>query len=191
MARRQTEKSYLRSLLLGLASVGTIKNPSKANKLRWRPGQLSEDSMSWVLVWRSTKADLGKTTLAISLAAELHGFGKVVSPTIRYRSALVRAFSAAHSIAETAGGRAGRREIQLLCHLGDDVGARQRPAEFWVTVPCYSSESLCAPDIPSRLSIRMRQMGPIRMTHKRPPGLDRRTKAPAWLSCPPSHRPAI
>ena len=55
------------------------------------------------------------------LVAELTNFGEVVSPTVGYRSAFVRAFSTGRSIAETAGGRAGHREIQLLCNLVEAV----------------------------------------------------------------------
>ena len=51
------------------------------------------------------------------LVNELTGFGEVVGPTIGQRTAFVRAFSTGHSVAETAGGRASHREIQLLCNL--------------------------------------------------------------------------
>lgn len=64
------------------------------------------------------------------LVDELTGFGEVVSPTIGYRSAFVRAFSAGHSIAEMADGKVAHREIQLLCDLierslGDKEGLAQ------------------------------------------------------------------
>jgi chromosome partitioning protein len=51
---------------------------------------------------------------------ELVGFGETVSPTIGYRSAFVRAFNSGRSIAETVGGRAGHREIQILCNLVEE-----------------------------------------------------------------------
>jgi chromosome partitioning protein len=73
----------------------------------------------------------GRTLEGKQLTGELMALGEVVSPTIGYRSAFVRAFSTGHSIAETAGGRAGRREIQLLCNLVErPSGATPRPLEF-------------------------------------------------------------
>jgi chromosome partitioning protein len=51
------------------------------------------------------------------LVDELVAFGEEVAPTIGYRSSFVRAFHRGRSIAETAGGQAGHREIQLLCNL--------------------------------------------------------------------------
>src|SRR5215831_11203218 len=73
----------------------------------------------------------GRTLEGKQLVEELTEFGEAVSPTIGYRSAFVRAFSTGRSIAETAGGRAGRREIQLLCNLVErPSGATPRPLEF-------------------------------------------------------------
>jgi chromosome partitioning protein len=51
------------------------------------------------------------------LVDELTGFGEVISPTIGYRSAFVRAFSAGRPIDEMADGQVGHREIQQLCDL--------------------------------------------------------------------------
>ena len=51
------------------------------------------------------------------LVDELIGFGEVVSPTIGYRSAYIRAFSAGRSIAEMPDGQVGHCEIQQLCDL--------------------------------------------------------------------------
>jgi chromosome partitioning protein len=51
------------------------------------------------------------------LVEELTNLGEVVSPTIGYRSAFVRAFSVGRSIADMADGQAGHREIQRLCSL--------------------------------------------------------------------------
>ena len=59
----------------------------------------------------------GRTLEGKQIASELTALGEVVSPTIGYRSAFVRAFFAGRSIAETEGGRAGHREIQQLCNL--------------------------------------------------------------------------
>jgi chromosome partitioning protein len=51
------------------------------------------------------------------LVDELIGFREVVSQTIGYRSAFMRAFSAGRSVAEMPDGQAGHREIQWLCDL--------------------------------------------------------------------------
>jgi len=51
------------------------------------------------------------------LVDELTGFGEVISPTIGYRSAFVRAFSAGRSIAEMPEGQVACYEIQQLCDL--------------------------------------------------------------------------
>ena len=65
------------------------------------------------------------------LVDELTNFGEVVSPTIGYRSAFVRAFSTGRSIAEMADGRVGHHEIQLLCDLVEkNLGTMERSAEF-------------------------------------------------------------
>lgn len=75
----------------------------------------------------------GRTLEGKELAGELTALGEVVSPTIGYRSAFVRAFFAGRSIAETAGGLAGCREIQQLCNLVEKpFGAALGPAEFLV-----------------------------------------------------------
>jgi len=51
------------------------------------------------------------------LVDELAGFGEVVSPTIGYRSAFIRAFSAGRSIGEMPDGQVAHCEIQQLCDL--------------------------------------------------------------------------
>jgi chromosome partitioning protein len=72
----------------------------------------------------------GRTLEGKQLADELTALGEVVSPIIGYRSAFVRAFSTGRSIAETAGGRAGHREIQELCNLVEKPFANTlRPVE--------------------------------------------------------------
>ncbi len=72
----------------------------------------------------------GRTLEGKQLAEELLTLGEVVSPIIGYRSAFVRAFAIGRSIAETAGGRAGHREIQELCNLVEKPFANAlRPGE--------------------------------------------------------------
>jgi chromosome partitioning protein len=51
------------------------------------------------------------------LVEALTGFGEIVSPTIGYRSAFVRAFSEGRSIDEMKDGLAAHRDIQLLCTI--------------------------------------------------------------------------
>lgn len=51
------------------------------------------------------------------MVEELTSFGKIVSPTIGYRSAFVRAFSTGRSIADMPDGQIGQREIEALCDL--------------------------------------------------------------------------
>jgi len=73
------------------------------------------------------------------LIDELTGLREIVSPTIGYRSAFVRAFSTGRSIAEMADGRVGHREIQLLCDLVErSLGTGEDLAEHKLTSQPFS-----------------------------------------------------
>jgi chromosome partitioning protein len=56
-----------------------------------------------------------RTSEGKQLVGELASFGEVVSSTVGYRTAFVRAFSDGRSIAEMASGQEGHGEIQDLC----------------------------------------------------------------------------
>jgi chromosome partitioning protein len=57
----------------------------------------------------------GRTLEGRQVVEELTGFGEVVSPTIGYRSAFVRAFSSGQSVAKMPEGQAAQHEIELVC----------------------------------------------------------------------------
>ena len=78
------------------------------------------------------------------LVDELANFGEVVSSTVGYRTAFVRAFLKGVSIAEMANGQGGNGEIQLLCdRLESNRNATEACSDSLSPVPAsYSAESL-------------------------------------------------
>jgi chromosome partitioning protein len=97
----------------GLDLEGTVSALELVNEMRLKRQGLPR------VILVPNRVD-GRTLEGKQLVEELTEFGEAVSPTIGYRSAFVRAFSTGRSIAETAGGRAGNREIQLLCNLVEE-----------------------------------------------------------------------
>ena len=64
------------------------------------------------------------------LVEELGSFKEIVSSTIGNRSAFVRAFSAGHSVADTAEGHTAHHEIELLCDLVENcLGTKRRASK--------------------------------------------------------------